>query len=280
MCLHDAATMEMARRAKTRRLSAVALSALLLLGSAATARGQEGAFFVTYNDYLEKPRELEVSLFSTVGDPKDGAPGYFAPWIEIEYGVMPRWTTEVYIEGVAIHEDASAFTGWRWENRFRPFAGDHVVNPVLYIEYESVNEASRIQKEIVGEGAPSRDPVGLLIHQHAHEFEGRLILSKTLRCWDVAGNVIAEKNVSQNEGVEFGYTAGVSRPVGQFFAGLEVYGGLGATVAQHEQTRHFVAPIVAWQLTKGSVVKASVGFGVTSASERYLFRIGYSMDLW
>jgi len=86
--------------------------------------------------------------------------------------------------------------------------------------------------------------------------------------------------VSQNEGVEFGYAAGTSRPIRQLVAGLEVYGGLGASQAVYEQTRHFIAPILAWRVSKAAMVKTSLGFGLTSASERYLFRVGCSVDVW
>jgi hypothetical protein len=261
------------------RQTRAAVICACVLGAAIDAEAQERPYFVTYNDRLETPGELEVSVLSTIGDVKE-SPNYFAPWIEIEYGVARRWTAELYLEGVAMHKDASAFTGWRLENRFRPFAGDHFLNPVLYIEYENVNEASRIQKEIVGEGSQSRDPLGQLLHEHAHELEGRLIVSKYFRDWEVAGNAILEKNLSEDEGLEYGYAASASKRFGHLTAGLEVYGGLGVSNPEFEQTRHFVAPILAWRLTKGSVVKGSVGFGVTDASERYLVRLGYSIDLW
>jgi hypothetical protein len=254
------------------------LCALVLGGVVDTAEAQERPYFVTYSDRLEEKGDLEVSLLSTIGDVKS-APNYVAPWIEIEYGITPRWTTEVYLEGVTINKDASAFTGWRWESRFRPFAGEHFLNPVLYIEYENVNEGSRIQKEIVGEGSTSRDPLGILKHEHAHELEGRLILSKQVADWEMAGNAIFEKNLSADEGLEYGYAAAASKRIGHFIAGVEAYGGLGASNPEFEQTRHFIAPILGWRVSKG-LLKGSVGVGVTAASERYLFRIGYSLDLW
>lgn len=251
-----------------------------VLAAAVAASAQERAYFVTYGSQLEKQRELEISVLSTIGQPKDDSARYVAPWIEVEYGITRRWTAELYIEGVSIHDDGSAFTGWRLENRFRPFDSDRLFNPVFYIEYESVNEASRIQKEIVGEGVFPSDPVRSLAHDHAHELEGRLILSRHLRDWEVAGNLIVEKNLSENEGVEFGYTTGVSTRLRQFIAGVEMYGGLGASVAGGEETRHFLAPVFAWRLSRGSTIKTSVGFGLTHASERYLLRVGYSVDLW
>src|SRR5829696_3294561 len=128
----------------------VAVAALTM--AAASAHAQEPAYFVTYDHYLEEPGNLEIAIASTTGFPREGR-GYTAPWLELEYGVRGWWTTELYVEGVMTRHDGSAFCGWRWENRFRPLAGEHRINPVLYVEYENINEASRIQKEIVGSGS-------------------------------------------------------------------------------------------------------------------------------
>jgi len=263
-----------------------AFGALLLVGvaNAATAQetytARERPYFVVYNDHVEEKRELEVAVLSTLGDPKNDAARYFAPWIELEYGITDKWTAELYLEGASITHSDSAFTGWRIENRYRPFSGDHIVNPVFYIEYESISEASRIQKEIVGEGAVSPEPLRVLDEEHAHELEARLILSTDRGKWNFSENLILEKNVSHDEGVEFGYGAAVSRRFRQFYAGVEIYGGLGTTMSQSEETRQFIAPVFAWHVTPGSLFKTSIGFGVTEASERYLFRVGYSIDLW
>ena len=72
---------------------------------------------------------------------------YFAPYLEFEYGVTAQWTTEFYLEGQSTWGDSSVFTGWRLENRYKPLKREHWINPVLYLEYENLNEASRIQKE-------------------------------------------------------------------------------------------------------------------------------------
>src|SRR4051812_6768122 len=242
------------------------------------AQAQDRAYFVTYDHYLEEPGTLEVAVGTTTGVPKDGR-GYVAPWLELEYGVRGWWTSELYIEGVVTRRDGSAFTGWRWENRFRPLIGEHRINPVVYIEYENVNEASRIQKEIVGSGPLSVEPIAELRREHAHELEGKLILSSAVGGWNVAENVIFEKNLSEDEGVEFGYSIGVSRSLGglasgtachvcreNFVVGAEAYGGLGSTRERSlVDTRHFVAPVAAWHLTSRSTLKASVGFGLTDA---------------
>lgn len=268
----------------------LSIAALLLLVSA-PAFAQERAYFVTYDHYLEEPRNLEIALASTTGLPKRDRV-YTAPWIELEYGLTGWWTAELYFEAVTARSDGSAFTGWRWENRFRPLNGEHRLNPVLYIEYENINEASRIQKEIVGSGSLPFDPIGELRHEHVHEIEGKLILSSAVGSWNVSENFVMEKNLSASEGVEFGYSVGFSRPLGtlasgascrfcreNFVAGAEVYGGLGTSEAfGWSDTRQYVAPVLGWHVTDRSTLKVSAGFGLTEASDRVLLRLGWSYE--
>jgi hypothetical protein len=257
------------------------------------ALAQERPYFVTYDHYLEEPGNLEIAVATTTGVPKNGNAVYTAPWIELEYGVTGWWTAELYLEGVTTTRDGSGFTGWRWENRFRPLESEHVLNPVLYVEYESINEASRIQKEVVGTGGLSFGPIADLRQTVAHELEGKLILSSTFGSWNLAENVIVEKNLSAAEGFEYGYSVGVSRALGtlasgtscrfcaeNFVVGAEAYGGLGTSLERSlSDTRQFVAPVIGWHVSANTTLKASVGFGLTEASDRYLVRVGYSYEL-
>src|SRR5262252_1160961 len=187
------------------RLRLLALSVACLLAPLPLA-AQERPYFVTYDHYLEERGELEVAVAATTGFPKGADAAYTAPWVELEYGMTGWWTAELYLEGVNAGRDGSGFTGWRWENRFRPLKSEHAINPVLYVEYERVNEASRIQKEIVGRGPLPFGPIADLREERAHELEGRLILSSAVRGWNLAENVIVEKNLSDDEGIEFGYS--------------------------------------------------------------------------
>jgi hypothetical protein len=257
------------------------------------AVAQERPYFVTYDHYLEEPGNLEIALATTTGVPKNGNSVYTAPWLELEYGITGWWTAELYLEGVATSRDGSGFTGWRWENRFRPLKSEHRFNPVLYVEYEGINEASRIQKEIVGSGAISFEPIADLRTVTAHEVEGKLILSSTFGSWNIAENFIVEKNLSKAEGLEYGYAVGVSRALGtlasgtschlcaeNFVVGAEAYGGLGNSLERSlAETRHFIAPVLGWHVSANTTLKVSAGFGVTEAADRYLFRVGYSYKL-
>ena len=39
--------------------------------------------------------------------------------------------------------DSTIFTGYRWENRFRPLLREHWINPVLYIEFENIKALTK-----------------------------------------------------------------------------------------------------------------------------------------
>ena len=274
-------------------LRVAVLAVLLTLCAVRGAAAQDGPYFVTYTHYLEEPGNLEIALKNTTGIPKNRQSVYHAPWLELEYGFTGWWTSELYLEGVTTRRDGRGVTGWRWENRFRPLRSEHRLNPVLYVEYESINEASRIQKEIVGSGGIAYGAIADLRRNHARELEAKLILSSVVGGWNVSENIIVEKNLSAAEGVEFGYSVGVSRPIGtlasgatchfcaeNFVAGVEAYGGLGSTVGfARDEQRHYVAPVVAWHVSDRSTIKASVGLGLTETSDRYLVRVGWSYEL-
>ena len=265
--------------------------AFALAFAMASAHAQN-PYFVTYDHHLEDPGDLEIATFSTAGVPRSPQPSFFAPALELEYGVKKWWTSSFYLEGQSTAGDSTIFTGWRLENRFRPFRTEHAVNPVLYFEYENVNEASRIEKEIVGHATDFGEPNSESRQEHAHELETKLILSSTLRGWNIAENFIVEKNLSAAEGFEFGYAFGVARQLGtptgatcrwcrqNFIAGMEVYGGLGSTQQfGFHDTAHYVAPALAWRFTPTTTLRISPAIGVTHGAAPLLLRIGCEYEV-
>jgi hypothetical protein len=253
----------------------------------------DAPYFVTYDHHLEEPGNLELEMSSTTGVPRGGQRAYFAPFAELQYGVKPWWTSELYLEGQSTAGDSPVFTGWRLESRFRPFLAEHRVNPVFYLEYENINEASRIQKEIVGQAPLDFEPNSELRQVHAHELEAKLILSSDVHGWNIAENFIVERNLSQNEGFEFGYAFATSRRLTNtlsprpcrfcrenFKAGMEFYGGVGSTLAFGlQQTAHYAAPVLAWQLSDESSLNFSPAVGLTRYSNPLLLRVGYSYEI-
>lgn len=271
----------------------VTLACCAVAGGLVPASAQERPYFVTYDHYLEERGNLELAVASTTGIPRKGYSVYTAPWIEVELGVTGWWTAELYLEGVTTRKDGNGFTGWRLEHRFRPLRSEHRINPVLYVEYENINEATRIQKEIVGAGAIPYEPIADLRREHAHELEGKLILSSAIGSWNLSENFVLEKNLSASEGVEFGYSVGVSRPLGtlaggkscrfcaeNFVAGVEAYGGLGSTEGfERTEQRHYLAPVLGWQVADRVTLKTSAAFGLTKTSDRLLLRVGLAYEL-
>lgn len=279
------------------RRRAPALLAAWCLGLAGLwilpASAQESPYIVTYDHYLEEPGSLEVEYFSTSGTQRGGN-GFMAPWTEFEYGATAWWTTEFYLDGQTTFNDSTVFTGFRWENRFRPLQLEHFVNPVIYIEYEQISEADKIIKEVEGHDveADSAEANSILRGQRDHELEFKLLLSKSFEGWNVAVNPLATKNLAPSDPWEFGYALGASRPLGlralpepcnfcpeNFIAGVEVYGGLGdAASFGLRETSHYLAPVVAWNLPSGWTVRLSPGIGLNHNSHRLLLRWGVSRE--
>jgi len=275
--------------AKKTRLAVLLVAAVWPLA----AWCQEKPYFVTYDHHLEEPGNLEVSISPLIGVPKT-ASGFVSSSLEFGYGVKGWWTTELYLNGQSTRRDSTVFTGWKWENRFRPFLREHWINPVLYVEFVDVNGADKALKEVVGFDSEKDflEPNGELRRERKREIETRLILSSNLRGWNISENFIAEKNLS-NEPWEFGYAIGVSRPLAlaasakdcnfcreNFRAGVEVYGGLGNA---HDFTpagaSHYLAPVLSWELATGTTIRFSPAFGLTQYSHRLLLRFGVTYEI-
>jgi len=272
------------------------VAALLVLTPAifsARSDAQESPYFVTYDHYLEEPGSLEVEYFSNFATQRGGN-DFAAYWLEFEYGATAWWTAELYLDGQSTFGDSTLFTGFRLENRFRLLKNEHVINPVLYVEYEQIRDADKIMKEIEGHDveADHAVPNAILGQGHNHELELKLLLSSTHKGWNFAVNPLATKPLTGGESWEFGYAMGVSRPFAlkasaqrcsfcreNFLAGVEMYGGLGDrhSFGLHE-TSHYLAPVIAWNLPSSWTLRLSPGFGLNDSSHQFLLRWGVSRE--
>jgi hypothetical protein len=273
--------------------NSIALILFLLVCPSSRLRAQESPYIVTYNHSLEEPGNLEVEYFSTFGTQRGGN-DFHAFWSEFEYGATSWWTTALYVDGQTTFTDSTVFTGFRLENRFRLLRREHLVNPVLYVEYGQISGADKILKEIEGHDRESNfaDSNAALRKEHKHELELKLLLSSNVKGWNVAVNPIVTKDLLPSEPWEFAYAVGVSRPLAlkasssrcnlcreNFFAGVEMYGGLGsAQSAGLHDTSHYLAPAVAWNLPSDWTLRLSSGFGLNDNSHRLLLRWGVSRE--
>lgn len=264
----------------------------LALASLAAA-AQEKPYFVLYSADLEEPGNLEIESKSAVGEPP-AANRFIGSSLEFEYGAKAWWTTEVYLDGTTVAQDSTIFTGFRWENRFRPLAREHWINPVLYVEFENINGANRSLLEVVGhDGVPDFAGSNADARQDkAREIEFKLILGSNFKGWNLSENIIAEKNLS-NQPWEFGYAIGASRPLKlsasarkcafcaqKFQAGVEMYGGLGDryTPGLHD-TSQYLGPAINWTAPAGWTLSFSPQFGLNDWSVPRLYRFGISYEI-
>ena len=270
------------------------LSLFCLFLFAVCCSAQEWPYFVTYSHDLEEPGNLEFEAKTTTASPKYGNL-FTGETIEFEYGAKGWWTTEIYLSGQRTSNDSTIFTGYRWENRFRPLLHDHFINPVLYFEYENLNKADRSLLEVVGHDSVSdlRLPNATARTETERSLEMKLILGSNIHGWNVSENFIAEKDLNESEPWEFGYAVGVSRPFAfkvspspcvfcreNFAGGLELYGGLGDLDGFGlKATLHYLAPTVTFNIPHGPALSFSPGFGLNDNSVGVIYRVKLSYEI-
>ena len=269
-------------------------SCLLLVAVALSAccSAQERPYFVTYSHEMEEPGNLEVEIFSVTGRPQ-GGDRFLGSTTEFEYGATAWWTTEFYLDGQVTWNDSTIFTGYRWENRFRPLLREHWINPVLYIEFENTS-ADKALREVVGHDgqADFLDSNAEARADKERELELKLILGSNFRGWNLSENFIAEKNLGGGPW-EFGYALAASRPLRlaasshkctfcpeKFMAGVEMYGGLGDWHSfGTRQTSHYLGPTVNWSTPIGMTLSFSPQFGLNDYSFPRLYRFGIQYEI-
>jgi len=254
-----------------------------MMAAAICAVAQESPYFITYDHHMEEPGSLEVAINPVFGVPRQGSSA-LASYVELEYGANGWWTTSLYLDSAKQH-----FTGYRFENRFRLLMEEHPINPVLYVEFENVNGADKINKEVVGFDS-WRDFDGDR-HEKKREIETKLILSSNTAGWNFAGNLIAERHLN-GPPWEFGYALGANRPLAlaasvrdcrfcpeNISLGLELYGGLGEQGrVTLSDTSHYIAPTIAWSLLNRTTIRVSPGWGLNANSNRAFVRIGVAYE--
>ena len=255
---------------------------------------QEPPYFVTYSSVMEEPGNLEIENQNIAASPKN-ANAFFAPTVEFEYGVTAWWTAEAYVQGQKTLNDSAVFTGFRFENRFRPLPREYRVNPVLYVEYEDVNDADKSFLEITDHDTITNQqvPNGALRKEVERSIEGKLILSSNVKGWNFSENTIAEKAMNENEPWEFGYALAAARPLAlkgssrrctfcrqNFAVGGELFGGLGTRYSFGlRQTEQYFGPTLALNTPRGVTLKFSPEFGLNDNAAGVLWRFGVSYEI-
>lgn len=270
------------------------LTFLLFFMSSIVAVAQHRPYFVTYNHEMEEVGNLELNSINVIGSPRGGNT-FWGSQAEFEYGATHWWTTSLYLDGQITAQQSSVFTGYRWENRFRPLKQDHWINPVFYIEFAHINEANKSLREIVGHDveADQTEPNSITHAEVEKEIELKLILSSEVKGWNVSENFMAERPLVSGDPWEFGYAFGASRALSYIPSstdcrfckeniqlGAELYGGLGDTsdLSTHK-TSHYLAPVFAWRFAPNANLRVSPSFGLNDQSHRVLTRFSLTYEI-
>ena len=273
-----------------RRLKQALFVCFIGLSVCRPVRAQE-SYFVTYSHQMEDPGDLELETKNVTGSPAGGN-SFAGSTLAFEYGLKRWWTSEVYLDGQSTAGESTLFTGFRFENRFRPLLKEHWINPLLYAEFEDLNAADKALLEVVGHDTRQDFLSRNNRRERKREAELRIILSSNIKGWNVSENIIAEKNLA-GDPWEFGYALGATRVLAiraspnpcvlclrNFDAGLEMYGGLGDRYSFGiHNTSHYLAPIMGWRVPHRVTFKLSPGFGLNDDSHLFLLRFGVSYEV-
>lgn len=272
---------------------------LAILASTSPGMAGQDANFVLYNQHMEEKGETEVEVYSDYGHVGRGEPNYTAQLYEIEYGVTDLFTTSIYLETAKTFEDDQHydFGSFRWENRYRLFKDETLLNPVLYAEYEYKKPTSRFMRSVVGRTDEEEHGEG----ESEHELETKLILGRDITSnLNVAFNMIQEINF-MNGLWSFGYAGGLNYAfyraydqsgvvdleeagIQKLTLGLEVYGGLGDSekglTLSGSKTEQYLGVNLRADLKNEWHIGVGGAFGLTDNSEDALVRMtaGYEFE--
>ena len=274
---------------------AIILPAAIGIASASPALAGKEANFILYNQHMEEKGVKEIEVYSDYAHVGKGEPNYTAQLLEIEYSVTDLWTTALYLEGAKTFEEGANydFASFRFENRFRLFKQETLLNPVLYFEYEQKKPESRFILSVVGRTDTPEGP-----KETEHELETRLIVGHDISSrLNVAFNTIQEFKFD-NGGWSFGYAAGLNYAIlktsdhaseqteateagnwglEKLTLGLEAYGGLGDSVRgltlDPGKTQQYIG--VNFRAEFKNEVHVGIGgaFGLTGGSEDAILRL-------
>lgn len=273
----------------------------VMLASTSPSTAGQDANFVLYNQHMEEKGETEVGVYSDYSHVGNGQPNYTAQLYEIEYGVTDLFTTSIYLETAKTFESNGHydFGSVRWENRYRLFKDETLLNPVLYAEYEYKKPTSRILRSVVGRTDGEEEEHGE--EESEHELETKLIIGRDITSnLNVAFNTIQEINF-MNGLWSFGYVGGLNYAfyraydqsgvvdleeagIQKLTLGLEVYGGLGDSekglTLSGSKTEQYLGVNLRADLKNEMHVGIGGAFGLTDKSEDAVARltVGYEFE--
>ena len=175
----------------------LSIPALALIGAAQTVSGQESPYFITYTHHMEEPGSLEVALNPVFGVGRKAPNGSWPPPSRSSTASMDGGHPSCTSTGRTVSR-IDTLHGLSLREPLSPVDEGACGESGLYIEYEDITGADKIFKEVVGFDTfrGLLEPAEELRREKKREVEAKLILSSDLRGSNLAGNLIAEKNLA------------------------------------------------------------------------------------
>jgi hypothetical protein len=288
---------------------------LLYFAGGTGVEAQMDPYFTAINHPVPKDSMMIMQLF----DFQSARSGndFFTGMTMALYGVTPRWTVGLMVEGQKIFGMPTTYGGFRINSYFHVFPHDHLLNFTLYGEYEGLNGAALYKMEVAGFGGEDLNgPLATARRTHVRTFEQRAIMYHDWGRTNLTFNFINETGLEDGEN-DFGYVWGIfrqapfmtmamgtdkgtdkgmggmanmpSKEVPRLFSfqrlgyGLEMIGALGNTHQfgfDWQRQQHYVGPVFSYSLSKHWTIHLEPAFGLSNVSDPFVLRmgVGYSID--
>jgi hypothetical protein len=282
---------------------------LFFLGGPAAVEAQMDPYFTAINHPVPKDTMMVMQLFD-FQSARSGS-DFFTGMTMVQYGVTSGWTVGFMAEGQKIFGMPLTYGGFRINSYVHVFPKDHLLNFILYGEYEGLNGAALYKMEVAGFGGEDLEgPLATARRTHVRTFEQRAIMYHDWGRVNLTFNFINETGLEDDEN-DFGYAIGVFRqaafmamepdkgmagmanmptkrapPVLSFQRlgyGLEIIGALGNTHQfgfDWQRQQHYLGSVFSYSLSKQLMIHIETAFGLSDVSDPFVLRmgIGYSID--
>lgn len=206
-------------------LAALAGAGIMLLSTAAQAE-EPGLGEKVYGATVEKGvTEIEARYGRLTGGEADGEEGHI---YELEHGFSRRLAAALVVE--LEREEGGA-------RRVRGIGGEAIFH-LAHIKPLKLDVAAYGEYLVGLKGEPD-------------EIESKLLLQHRAGGFDARFNFNLEKELAQNEPVEFSYAASADwAVVGDFRLGFEAFGGLGSGRKFLARESHYIGPVAKFEIEK------------------------------
>jgi hypothetical protein len=242
--------------AAARRILAVALLAAV----PGLARADRRYYAETYNAVTAAPGGLDVELWSTFHQaPRAGGTSFWRHQLELETGLTERWDLALYNVVRSDRGGDTRYEALQLESRYRlSQPGEWPVDPVLYLE---------LKKEFIDD-----KPFAV---------EGKLIVARDFRAWNLSLNLATEQEFLPGGGheAEYGFALGASYELAPALRlGAEIFGDVTRPDGAPWERHLWAGPVVSVAWSRFWLAVGN-GFGLTDESEKVRLRAIFAIQL-